>query len=488
MKDVTGLLSSLPAQVVSGLVLLVLGLAVRLFTTNRVIRSRVRLTVALALVFIGINLALAMPGLLPSDIAALASSIGQLLFAFAAIHFVVLVAVNPLRADRVPERFPTIVQDVIVFTLFALVATLVLEEKFVTTSAVGAVVAGLALQDTLGNLVAGLAIQVEKPFQLGHWIRLGEWEGQVSEITWRAVKVLTRDGNQVIIPNGELAKSALVNYSEPATPARVHVEVGASYDNAPSVVKAAILETLAREPMVLATPAPHVHLEEFAGSAINYRAYFWIDRLPLDEVARDHVRTAIYYTFRRHGVSIPFPIQVQYEADLPPSGPSEAERVAWETRLADTDLFGLLKETDRHALTRTAAAHTYGDGEVIVRQGEPGESAYVLCVGRARVSLEPGNTEVATLEPGDYFGEMSLLTGEARTATVRALGDCQVLEITAPHFRQLVLENPSMVDQIGAAVAERRAGLARARAAAVNAPVPESATSLVARVRRFLRL
>src|SRR5205814_4159185 len=138
-----------------------------------------------------------------------------------------------------------------------------LEEKFVTTSAVGAVVAGLALQDTLGNLVAGLAIQVEKPFRLGHWIRLGEWEGEVAEITWRAVKVRTRDGNQVIIPNGELSKSALVNYSEPASPTRIHVEVGAAYEHPPSAVKAAIQETLANEPLVLHVPPPQVAVVAF---------------------------------------------------------------------------------------------------------------------------------------------------------------------------------------------------------------------------------
>jgi small-conductance mechanosensitive channel len=209
---VGGLPSSISAQVLAGLVLLGLAAGVRLITTNRVVRSRVRLTIALSLIFIGINAALASPALLQADSRALAVSVSQLLFAFALIQFLVLVLVNPLRADRVPERFPTIIQDVAVFTLFAMVATLVLQEQFLTTSAVGAVVAGLALQDTLGNLVSGLAIQVEKPFRLGHWIRLAEWEGEVSEITWRAVKVRTRDGNEVIIPNGELAKSALVNY------------------------------------------------------------------------------------------------------------------------------------------------------------------------------------------------------------------------------------------------------------------------------------
>ena len=125
-----GLLSSIPAQVVSGLVLLVLGLAVRVFTKNRMIGSRVRLTIVLALVFVGINAALATTGLVAAETRTLLASIAQLLFAFALIHFIVLVTVNPLGADRVPERFPTIVQDVIVFTVFALVATLVLQEKF----------------------------------------------------------------------------------------------------------------------------------------------------------------------------------------------------------------------------------------------------------------------------------------------------------------------------------------------------------------------
>jgi len=336
--------------------------------------------------------------------------------------------------------------------------------------------------------VAGLAIQVEKPFRLGHWIRLGEWEGEVAEITWRAVKVRTRDGNQVIIPNGELSKSALTNYSEPAAPTRVHVEVGAAYEHPPSAVKAAMHEALDHEPLVLRVPPPHVLLTTFADSAITYRAHFWIERLTLDEEATNRVRTRIYYSFRRHGISIPFPIQVQYEAEMTPSGPTDDMRRGWERLLAGTELFGLLSEADRHALALTASSRFYGDTEAIVAQGEPGESAYVITEGAVRVTLEPGDTEVATLTAGQYFGEMSLLTGEARTATVRAKGDCQVLEITAEDFRRLILQNPATIDRIGESVAERRAGLARARQASAAPIAHESASSFVSRIRKFLRV
>ena len=211
-------------------------------------------------------------------------------------------------------------------------------------------------------------------------------------------------------------------------------------------------------------------LAAFADSAITYRAHFWIERLTLDEEATNRVRTGIYYSFRRHGISIPFPIQVQYEAEMAPSAPTDDMRRGWERLLAQTDLFGLLSEADRHALTASASARLFGDGETIVAQADPGESAYVIAEGRARVSLDPGDTEVAVLSAGQYFGEMSLLTGEARTATVRASGDCQVLEITAEDFRRLILQNPATIDRIGESVAERRAGLARARQAS-TAPI-----------------
>jgi small-conductance mechanosensitive channel len=481
-----GAFAPLTAQVVAGLVLLGLAGATRAFTRNRVVRSRVRLTVVLALVLIAVNVALAVPGLLRPETRLIAISVSQLVLAFALIHFIVLVAVNPLRVDRVPERFPTLVQDVIVFTVWALVATLVMEEKFLTTSAVGAIVAGLALQDTLGNVVSGLALQVEKPFQLGHWVVSGDWEGEVTEITWRAVKLRTRQGNQVIIPNAELAKSAIVNYSEPAAPTRIEVDVGTSYDDPPNRVKAVLYETLDREPRVLKAPAPLVRLVDFADSSLTYRAHFWIDRLPDDEVITDRVRTAIYYALRRHHITIPYPIQVEYGGDLQALAPPAGVQEDYERALGLTDLFGLLGADDRRRLVELAEVQVFGEGEAIVRQGDADDSAYVILEGRVRVSVEPGDTEVAVIDKGGYFGEMSLLTGEPRTATVRALADCRVLEIEADDFRRFVLENPSMVEQIGAVVAERRSALARTRdAAAATVSPSDDRRGLVSRMRKF---
>ena len=131
---------------------------------------------------------------------------------------------------------------------------------------------------------------------------------------------------------------------------------------------------------------------------------------------------------------------------------------------------------------------SFGAGEAIVRQGDDGRSAYVVCRGRVRVSLDPGDAELAVLDPGAYFGEMSLLTGEPRTATVRAIDDCDVMEVTDEQFRRFILQRPSMVDRIGAVVADRRAGIARARMSSAQAPADETTQSFIQRVRRFLRV
>ena len=474
-----------PFHAAAGVVLFLTALAVRGFTSNRIVRSRLQLTLWLAAGLLVLDGALRWasisPGLRPH-----LESIARLLFVLGVVHTVVLLAVNPLRVDRMPERFPTIVQDALVIGIFLVLATLVLDEKFLTTSAVGAVVIGFALQDTLGNMFSGLAIQVEKPFRVGHWVRIGDWEGAVAEVTWRATKLRTKQGNLVVVPNSDLSKQAITNYSEPSAPTRLFVEVGASYFNAPNQVKDAILDVLRHEPLVLASPPPEVWLLNFADSAITYHAEFWIADFPMDDVVRDKVRTAIYYEFQRRRIEIPFPIQVQYEREE--TAEPEDARVERLARLFIAAApFGPLPDEDRRELARLADERAFGAGEAIVREGEPGASAFVVSAGSVLVTIGPERREVSRIATGGYFGEMSLLTGDPRTATVSAASDCRVVEITADDFRRVILDNPEVLEAISTEVARRREELAAARSAAArSAIVAEPAASLLSRVRRFL--
>ena len=281
-----------------------------------------------------------------------------------------------------------------VIGLLALIATFVFEDKLLTTSAVGAVVVGFALQDTLGNAFAGLGIQSEKPFRIGHWIRVGDFEGRVAEVTWRATKLRTKAGNFVIVPNNIIAKDAITNYSEPAVPTRLEVEVGASYLSTPADVKAAALEALGQVPRVLNTPPPDVLLHSFDGSAITYKIRFWLADYEFDDEARDEARSAIFYAFARRGIEIPWPIEVGYSRDWPEPDAAtkqqERERV-----LARVDLFSRLTTDQRRDIAAASAIRLYGAGEVIVRQNDPGQSMFVVCSGSAAVLLEPDRRQVA---------------------------------------------------------------------------------------------
>jgi CRP-like cAMP-binding protein len=337
-------------------------------------------------------------------------------------------------------------------------------------------------------MFAGLAIQVEKPFRVGHWVSVGSHEGQVSEVTWRATKLRTKQGNLVVLPNAFISKEAIVNYSEPAVPTRLEVEVGVSYDVPPNEVKAALLEAVGNTPMALPEPAADALVVDFGASAVVYRVRFWVDDFARDGVARDQVRSAIYYSLKRRRFEIPFPMQI--EIPRPEEPERASERIDRISRiLAPVALFAPLTSEQRDELAARASERLYGRGEKIVRQGEPGGSMFVIHRGRVRV-VESSGRELAVFDAGGYFGEMSMLTGQPRSATVEAADECRVVELTAESLREVALANPDVVTRISEVVAARQADLDRQKAeAAAGRPAPvEAHRSLLARIQEFLRL
>jgi small-conductance mechanosensitive channel len=477
-----------PGHLIMGVAALAATLLIVSVTLNRLIQRKLKLSLYLFAGYTLFNLIVALrPGLIPGvdtgDIAALE----RLVFAAAAINLFVHILINPLRADRVPDAFPSIVQDAIVIGLLVLVATFVFQDKLLTTSAVGAVVVGFALQDTLGNAFAGLGIQSEKPFRVGHWIRVGDFEGRVAEVTWRATKLRTKAGNFVVLPNNIIAKEAITNYSEPQVPTRLEVEVGASYLSTPADVKAATLEAMGHVPRVLKSPAPDALLHSFDGSAITYRARFWVADYELDDEIKDEVRSAIFYAYGRRGIEIPWPIEVGYSREWPEPDAATKQRDR-ERVLAGVDLFSRLNDEQRQQIAAASTMRLYGNGEAIVRQDAPGQSMFIICSGRVAVVLEPGNREVAAIEKGGYFGEMSLLTGDPRSASVVARGDTVVLELDADVFRALGAADPQAIEQIGIAAMTRRAELTQIRDAAQSTVAVDVPATFLGRMKKFLRL
>jgi small-conductance mechanosensitive channel/CRP-like cAMP-binding protein len=470
--------------IIAGAIGLAATLALLAVIGSRFVRGRLVFSAWLFLAFLLLELAAAQQF---GDVPLLAA-IARLVFVLSVVNVAIALLVNPWRDDRPSDRFPAIVQDVAIIALFFVIATLLMREQLLATSAVGAVVVGFALQDTLGNFFAGLAIQVEKPFRVGHWIRVGDHEGKVQEVTWRATKLLTKDGQFLILPNSYISKEPILNFSEPTVPTRIEIDVGTSYLTPPNEVRAAIRRALANAPLVMTSREPQIDLNAFGPSSLDFKVRFWIEDYGAELHARDQVRTQIWYEFRRSNVEIPWPIQIEYSREEQPLR-TDAHIASAAARLASVDLFAPLSAEARLSLSRAATEQLFGDGEAIVRQGESGDSMFVILEGRVRVVLEPSGHEVASLDAGGFFGEMSMLTGEPRTATVRAASDVRLLEITAAQMRDLAQTTPGLLEHMSQVMVARRVGLAAAEASATSTGSGVQTTrSLLARFQRFLRL
>jgi small-conductance mechanosensitive channel/CRP-like cAMP-binding protein len=475
---------------IEGAAIGVVSLLALIVAKNRVIRRRMMFTLAVLGGALVLDVAHVLAGArLPIFNAPFVSTAAGMLIVFCAINTGVALAFNPWFSNRVRDHAPAIVQDALVIGLSFAAVLLSLsgnETKTLAGSAIAAAVLGFALQETLGNAFAGLAIQTEKPFRVGHWVSVGEYEGRVIEVTWRATKIRTDEGNLVVLPNNVVARDPIVNFTEPTAPTRLSVDVGAAYAAPPNAVRDAML-TAARHSTkyVLASPEPDVLVVDFAASAITYRVRFWLNDKQDDDEAQDEVRTAIYYEFARRGIEIPYPTHVEYAR--------EEEHEAADTRIgryaqiiSQVPVLAPLFREGHEALARSAREHVYGDGEVIVREGDPGASMFVIAAGDVAVTIGAGH-EVARIAAGGFFGEMSLLTGDPRSATVTARGDCRVLEIGAAAFKDYVTTHQGAIETIAAAAADRRRELDTSRAAAA-ASTAEARATLADRMRRFFGL
>ena len=175
------------------------------------------------------------------------------------------------------------------------------------TSGVVSIVLGLALQDLLSNLMSGLVMSVERPFKIGDWIQIGVTEGEVVEQTWRTTLVRTRNNDHLLIPNNLAAREVVVNYDRPTLEHLVRIHVGVAYETPCGVAIEALLNAAGKVEEVLRVPAPAVYLKDFQDSAILYELRVWIDNYGSLHAIESEVRKQIWYAFKRHGVTIPFP-------------------------------------------------------------------------------------------------------------------------------------------------------------------------------------
>lgn len=220
-----------------------------------------------------------------------------------------------LVLHRLQVRVPAILRDLIHLSIVVVILLTILYQRgldplsLVTTSAVLTAVIGLALQSTLTNALAGLALNTDRTLGIGDWVQAGERIGRIAEIKWRSTSLWTEDGDLVIMPNSRLLDSEVQNLSRPDDIHRLWVKVGFHYRHPPNDVKQILVDAVRDTPGVRAEPAPDCILLDFADSAIIYALRYWISDFTHHTAIESEVRTRMWYAARRNGLEIPFPIR-----------------------------------------------------------------------------------------------------------------------------------------------------------------------------------
>ena len=403
--------------------------------------------------------------------------------------------INPGWRGRMPKLFFDITRALILMIGVSFVLAGVWGTDLsglVATLGVTSLVLGFALQETLGNLIAGIAVLFERPFQIGDWIKVGDLIGKVHEINWRSVRVRTRPHDLVVVPHSIIAKEKITNFSQPTLAHAEYPKLGFSYEDPPNKVKRVLLAVALNTRGVLADPAPEVRVTNYGDFAIEYTLRFMIEDYERLPQIMNAFHSQVWYAARRNGLTIPFPTQTVYETRMPlRNAPPRIADPA--TAIQNIPVFVPLGREELEEIARDAVVQDFGKGERVVHQGDPGDALYVITEGTTVVSVRDDQgteKEVARLGRGEFFGEMALLTGEPRNASVTAVDDITVLVIHKDSLQNMLGRRPALAEEMAQIVEARRQGLRAIRdmqdlSQERKAQIREGTSFLVQRIKRF---
>jgi small-conductance mechanosensitive channel len=331
------------------------------------------------------------------------------------------------------------------------------------TSGVVAIVIGLALQTSLGEIVSGLFMSVEAPYRAGDWITIDDKiDGQVVETNWRATRLKTRTDDYVIVPNSTIAKANIVNRYFPGKQHIAQFLITIDSRTPPERAIATLRAAAAAATGIQRDPPPEVLILNLTPKAIEYRITYHIDDFAEAPALRSELAQRVWHHLDWAGIRMD-------EAPIlaPATALTDAERAtALEKALTRVILCSPLSSDERATLATRCRTQTVPAGTTLVTQGADGDSMYLISEGVMVVRLRQPETgldiEVARLGPGDYFGEMSLLTGAKRSATVRALTPVCVHELTKADLAPTLMARPALASELGKVLAARQKALVAA--------------------------
>ena len=364
------------------------------------------------------------------------------------------------------ERVPKLFRDLTRAGLVAVGAMVIFHRVWggevqgaLTALGVGSVVIGLALQEPLGNIVSGLMLLFERPLNVGDWVTADGVTGKVIEINWRSVHIETPTRELRVVPNVSLYKSAFSNLSRPTFVRTEVIEVGFGYNDPPNRVKELMLELLTTTPGVLSDPGPAVRTVNYADFSVIYRLIFSVARQEELAITRDCIMTRLWYAAKRAGLTIPYPIQMEYSPSESPNPDPPTPREL----LRNHPRFVPAIRDENSAAPRIV---DYAVGEMLQSPVSRLDGVGLILSGSASMLAIDGTGEmvsVGDLVAGECFGSHFTAGSRGDDVQIRANTDVSVMVFEDKAMDALLNQSPGLASEIGETIESRRQAILAAR-------------------------
>ena len=395
---------------------------------------------------------------------------------------------------------PRILEDILMIIVYLLWGMVRLRyagvelSGLVATSAVVTGIIAFSMQETLGNILGGLVLQVDNSVRIGDWIQLDSTKGRIVEVHWRYTSVLTNNGELIVIPNSVLMKSKLDVFSTAQHPNwRRWVRFSVTYPTPPQQVINAVEKGIGEAEInyVANYPAPQCVVMDYDDGLVHYALRYWLTNPLHDDTTDSHVRVHIYAALQRQGFSLARPcldVDITTESSEKANQRQQQQRQHRLIALKKVVLFSQLTPEELTQLADSLRDTPFTKGDVMTRQGATAHWLYLLASGEADVWFELDQQErrhLTNLKAGDVFGEMGLMTGEPRRATVTARTDVECYRLDKQSFESILLSRPELAEGFARILSERNQQLMSVQQVNRQPSTKEQEASILAKIRHF---
>jgi small-conductance mechanosensitive channel len=365
-------------------------------------------------------------------------------------------AVRPLRTGRrpIPRLLLALPRLLLILTtIWFLVAGVwgVDLSALLTALGVTSLVVSFALQDTLSGLASGFTLLADQPFGPGDWIESDDVEGRVVDVNWRATRVQDRNGDLIVIPNGQLANATITNYDQPSRLHRVIVPVQIERSAPPTAAIEMLNDAARSTPGVVEDPVPFARVTQIADPVVDYEASMWIEDYTIAPQVKADFGALVWYMSYRHDVPLPNPAQDFYLFDGEKTAiASQVTSADIRRRIVEAPLVTELGDDVLDELATTASLGQYQRGETIIMEGAQ-RNLLLLTDGRARLVLRRDGAEdlhVLDFEPGEVFGVLNERPESDRGALVVAATDCEVASFSPEATGRAIALAPDLAEAL----------------------------------------